>query len=160
MGQRRLGNAALGLLSSLDEEIWLGTALKHFKQADKADNMTDSVAALAALCHTDTDERRQCLSQFHSRWANNKLVIDKWFALQALSRRASIIEDVRKLSQHKDFDLANPNRLRSLLGSFSPLSSWRRYAEHYQQGMRAQLERVLEADNLSPDVYELASKSI
>ena len=195
MGQRRLGNAALGLLSSLDEEIWLGTALKHFKQAD---NMTDSVAALAALCHTDTDERRQCLSQFHSRWANNKLVIDKWFALQALSRRASIIEDVRKLSQHKDFDLANPNRLRSLLGSFamgntrgfhersgqgytiladyvlaldkrnpqiaagllSPLSSWRRYAEHYQQGMRAQLERVLEADNLSPDVYELASKSI
>ena len=195
MGQRRLGNAALGLLSSLDEEVWLATALKHFKNAD---NMTDSVAALAALCHTDTDERRQCLSEFHTRWANNKLVIDKWFALQALSRRASIIEDVRNLSQHKDFDLANPNRLRSLLGSFamgntrgfhdrsgqgytflsdyvlaldkrnpqiaagllSPLSSWRRYAEHYQLGMRAQLERVLEADNLSPDVYELVSKSI
>ncbi len=194
MGQRRLGNAALGLLSSLDEQIWVSTALEHFKQAD---NMTDSVAALAALCHTDTEERRQCLSEFETRWSNNKLVMDKWFAMQALSRRASIIEDVRILSRHKDFDIGNPNRLRSLVGSFamgntrgfheksgqgytfladyvlaldkrnpqiaagllSPLSSWRRYAEHYQKGMRTQLERVQAADDLSPDVYELVSKS-
>ena len=195
MGLRRLGNAALSLLSSLDEGAWVGTALEHF---NKADNMTDSVAALAALCHTDTEEREQCLSDFYTRWSNNKLVMDKWFALQALSRRASVIDDVRNLSQHKDFDISNPNRLRSLIGSFamsntrgfhdesgqgytlladyvltldkrnpqiaarllSPLSSWRRYAEHYQRGMRAQLERVQAADDLSPDVYEFVSKSV
>ena len=195
MGRRRLGNSALSLLSSLDEGAWVGTALEHF---NKADNMTDSVAALAALCHTDTEARRQCLSDFYSRWSDNKLVMDKWFALQALSRRTSVIDDVRNLSQHKDFDISNPNRLRSLIGSFamsntrgfhhqsgqgyslladyvlaldrrnpqiaarllSPLSSWRRYAAHYQQGMRAQLERVRSADELSPDVYEFVSKSI
>ena len=54
-------------------------------------------------------------------------------------------------------DKRNPQIAAGLL---SPLNSWRRYAEHYQLGMRAQLERVLEADNLSPDVYELVSKSI
>src|SRR3546814_13850015 len=39
--------------------------------------------------------------------------------LQALSIRADTLESVIKLSAHPDFTLANPNRLRSLIGSLA-----------------------------------------
>jgi aminopeptidase N len=42
----------------------------------------------------------------------------------------------------------------------TPFSQWRRYGEQRQQLMRAQLERIAATDGLSPDVSELAGKSL
>lgn len=41
-----------------------------------------------------------------------------------------------------------------------PLTVWRRYDERRQKLMCEQLEVILKADNVSPDIYELASKSL
>ena len=41
-----------------------------------------------------------------------------------------------------------------------PLGRWRRFDEGRQAKMRAELERILSADSLSKDVYEIASKSL
>jgi aminopeptidase N len=46
-------------------------------------------------------------------------VLDKWFAIQAMSPRPQTVAEVRALSRHRDFDLRNPNRVRSLVGTFS-----------------------------------------
>jgi aminopeptidase N len=46
-------------------------------------------------------------------------VLDKWFAIQAMSPRPQTLSDVRALYRHPDFDLRNPNRFRSLVGAFS-----------------------------------------
>ncbi len=148
MGHRRLGNAALGLLCSLDEDQWLATAHDHFKQAD---NMTDCVSALGALCHTDTDERTHSLAEFYDRWQNNKLVLDKWFALQALSRRDTVIDDVRKLSTHSDFDVSNPNRLRSLIGSFA-MGNTRGFHDASGQGYSLLVDYVIALDKRNPQI--------
>jgi len=40
------------------------------------------------------------------------------------------------------------------------LGRWRRYDEGRQTLMRAELSRILAADNLSPDVFEIASKAL
>ena len=42
----------------------------------------------------------------------------------------------------------------------SPLTRWRKYDEARQSLMKAQLERILAEQNLSPDVFEIASKSV
>ena len=40
------------------------------------------------------------------------------------------------------------------------LTSWRRYDENRQILMKAQLERIIATENVSKDVYEVASKSL
>ncbi len=52
----------------------------------------------------------------------------------------------------------NPQIAARLLGA--ALERWRRYDEGRRGLMRAQLERVLAAPNLSRDVYEIASKTL
>ncbi len=51
----------------------------------------------------------------------------------------------------------NPQVAARLLGA---LSRWRKYDPERQGLMRTQLRRILEAPNLSPDVYEIAVKSL
>ena len=41
-----------------------------------------------------------------------------------------------------------------------PLGQWRRYDPARQALMRAQLERILAAPGLSPNTYEMVSKSL
>lgn len=42
----------------------------------------------------------------------------------------------------------------------SALTQWRRYDESRQALMKAQLERIMGTENISKDVYEVASKSL
>jgi len=42
----------------------------------------------------------------------------------------------------------------------TPMRDWRRYTEDRQALMRAELERILATPDLSPDVFEIASKSL
>jgi aminopeptidase N len=46
------------------------------------------------------------------------LVLDKWFTIQASSSRSDTLVRVGELAAHADFNLANPNRVRSLIGAF------------------------------------------
>ncbi|MEE9379890.1 MAG: aminopeptidase N C-terminal domain-containing protein, partial [Hyphomonadaceae bacterium] len=79
-------------------------------------NMTESLAALRALCGIKGNQRDATLAAFYERWKNNPLVIDKWFAVQALSGDP---ESVKTLAAHPDYDLANPNRVRAIAGVFA-----------------------------------------
>ncbi|MBK5939025.1 aminopeptidase N [Halochromatium roseum] len=56
-----------------------------------------------------------------------------------------------------ELDPLNPQIASRLL---YPMTRWRRYDEGRQQQMRAQLERILEVEGLSNDVYEVVSKSL
>jgi aminopeptidase N len=51
----------------------------------------------------------------------------------------------------------NPQIAARLMAAFT---RWGKYDPVRQQGMRDQLERVLSAPDLSPDVYEIAAKSL
>ncbi len=56
-----------------------------------------------------------------------------------------------------DLDPLNPQIASRLL---YPMTRWRRYDEGRQTLMREQLERILEVEGLSNDVYEVVSKSL
>ena len=46
-------------------------------------------------------------------------MLDKWFAIQAMSPLPDTTDAVRTLAKHADFDLRNPNRVRALVASFA-----------------------------------------
>ena len=89
------------------------------RQYEAADNMTDRMAALATLSLHDVPERQQALDDFYRRYAADALVIDKWFSLQATIPQADTLDNVRKLTGHPAFSMANPNRVRALIGAFA-----------------------------------------
>ena len=114
-GTRRLRTVALGLLSAGHPTEGAAIAKAQF---DRADNMTDRQGALSILVSLDGPEREAALQAFYDRFEQDPLVIDKWFALQAMAQRSDTLDQVEKLARHPAFTLQNPNRLRSLAGSF------------------------------------------
>lgn len=110
-GARKLKTQALVYLAAADPQ---GTALRAKAQYDAADNMTDRQGALMVLCGLDCPQREEALDHFHARFADNRLVIDKWFSLQAGSLHPDALAHVQALAHHPDFTLTNPNRVRAL----------------------------------------------
>ncbi len=110
-GARKLKTQALAILAAgvPDRAAVLAAA-----QFDAADNMTDRQGALMVLCGLDTPFRAEKLAAFHTKFAGNALVIDKWFSLQAGSLHPAVLDHVRALAAHPDFTMANPNRVRAL----------------------------------------------
>ncbi len=87
---------------------------------DAAGNMTESVAALALLVQTGAPQAEDALARFYATWSAERLVVDKWFTLQAASTPAPVaLARVEALAQHADFDWRNPNRFRALIGGFA-----------------------------------------
>ena len=110
-GARKIKTQALALLAAGVPDLAAQLAAAQF---DGADNMTDRQGALMVLCGLETPQRAEKLAQFHTRYAGNALVIDKWFSLQAGSLHPAVLDHVRALANHPEFMLNNPNRARAL----------------------------------------------
>jgi aminopeptidase N len=115
-GRRALRNVAVDLLAATGKSADIARA---YRQYASADNMTDRMAALATLSLHDVAERQQALDDFYRRYASDALVVDKWLSLQATIPEPATLEKVRSLTAHPAFSLANPNRVRALIGAFA-----------------------------------------
>jgi aminopeptidase N len=115
-GRRALRNTVLDLLAANATPAAIARADRQYRNAD---NMTDRMAALATLSLHDVTERENALADFYSRYAGDALVVDKWFSLQAAIPHRDTLDHVRALTNHPAFSLANPNRVRSLIGAFA-----------------------------------------
>jgi len=146
-GIRRLRTVALGLIAAGDPDQGAALAKAQF---DRADNMTDRQGALGILVSLDAPEREVALDAFYARFHNDPLVLDKWFALQAAAQRPDTVDHVLRLSRHSDFTISNPNRLRSLAGTFGG-NHW---AFHVADGSGYAFlaDMILAADKLNPQV--------
>ena len=114
--RRRLRDAALGLLSALDRPEHRKRAARQFESAD---NMTERLGALRCLAEKDDDHFAAASARFRQDYAEQPLVLDKWFALQAMRSAPGTLERVRELMDDPVFTLRNPNRVRALLGAFA-----------------------------------------
>jgi aminopeptidase N len=115
-GWRSLRKVCLDLLAAADKSEAIARA---FLQYQSADNMTDRMAALETLAQHDRPERAQALEDFYARYVDDPLIIDKWLALQAAIPEPATLDRVRTLTSHPAFSMANPNRVRALIGSFA-----------------------------------------
>jgi aminopeptidase N len=161
-GRRALSGLALTMLClqgvHAKDNSWPHRTLLHFT---KASNMTDRFNALSALVQSGHTLSTEALAIFHKMFANEALVIDKWFALQAgaSDRGGHILPIVRQLLQHPDFSMKNPNRARSLVFSYcnaNPGAFHRSDAAGYVFWS----DRVLEMDATNPQVAARLARAL
>ena len=163
-GHRALKNLALAYLAELDDPA---DAVRLAKaQYDAANNMTDRASALSALLTAAASNggaaATDALDDFYRRFENEPLVIDKWFALQAMQRGAKarpVIEIVRKLMAHPAFTLKNPNRARSLIFSFCSANPAQFHAAD-GSGYAFWAEQVIALDALNPQVAARLARAL
>jgi aminopeptidase N len=146
-GIRRLRTVSLGLMAAADEPKAAELAKAQFTAAD---NMTDRQGALGVLVSLDAPERAQALEAFYERFHDDALVLDKWFALQAAAQRADTVDQVLKLMSHPDFVMTNPNRLRSLTGTFGA-NHWAFHSAD-GRGYAFLADMIIAADKLNPQI--------
>ena len=116
MAERSLKNQALTYLIATEQQSYYVLATEQYRSAN---NMTDRIAAFAALLHSEYEERQSIIDDFYKQWQDNTLVLDKWFSIQAQSPRADVLDDVHTLLTHAAFSINNPNKVRSLIGAFT-----------------------------------------
>jgi len=147
-GRRALRNTLLDYLSLLPEGAAL--AARHFSGAT---NMTDRAAALAVLAHrhAGSAQAEEALAGFEKRYQGDALVLDKWFQIQAGVPGARTVEKVRALMRHPAFSIANPNRVRSLIGTFASANQTG-FHRPDGEGYRFFAETVLEVEKRNPQV--------
>ncbi len=117
VASRTLRNTALAWLLRINDEEAHALALSQFRDAD---NMTDRLGALAALVNSDYEEdRTRVLAEFYERFSNDPQVVELWFSVQAASSRTGQLPQIRALLEHEAFDWKNPNKVRSVIGSFA-----------------------------------------
>ena len=111
-GRRALRMAALGLLTRIDGGARASTLF------GAAGNMTERMAALTALVRTGRAD--QPLRSMLEAFATNRLVMDKWFAVQVMAAAPDqAVGIARTLAARGDFDWKNPNRFRALIGGLA-----------------------------------------
>jgi aminopeptidase N len=153
-GRRALANLALRMLcldaTARGDSVWPGRAYQRFKDAD---NMTVRQGALTALLHAHSELAEPALARFHELFKDEALVLDKWFALQAMApeRGGSVFQRAKALLKHPDYSLANPNRARSLI---FPLCRENPAAFHRSDfaGYAFWADRVTELDPINPQL--------
>jgi aminopeptidase N len=147
-GRRALRNAALTYLSQSD-----GTPARAKAAYDAANNMTDLSHALTVLAHNfpDSPEAQDALAAFRSRFESNALVIDKWFAIQAGIPGAGALQRVQKLMESPLFKRTNPNRVRSLIGTFV-FANPTGFSRADGAGYRFLADEILDIDQRNPQL--------
>ncbi|WP_022668886.1 aminopeptidase N [Desulfospira joergensenii] len=145
---RSLKNLALSFLGSLKEKETSDLVLNRFETAM---NMTDEFAAFRILSRISPEYREKGVKQFYAKWGDDKLVLDKWFAVQAASDLPDTLEQVEDLLNHPDFSLTNPNKVRSLVYVFAiqnPLNFHRPDGRGYE----FIAEQILALDRINPQI--------
>jgi len=158
-GKRSLKNLALAYLLAWPDDT---TAQLAQAQFEASDNMTDRAAALAVLVNADSPAAKKAagmaLRQFYREFAQEALVIDKWFALQAAAPSTDVAA-VRALMQHPAFTLSNPNRARSLIFSFCNSNPAQLHAAD-GSGYAFWAEQVIALNALNPQVAARLARTL
>jgi aminopeptidase N len=113
IGQRSLRNTCLSYLALTEQ----GDTLVR-QQYQNANNMTDTIAAMTAANQAELPCRETLMADYSRQWKHDGLVMDKWFALQGTNPAEDALAVIQKTMNHEAFTLKNPNRIRSLIGSF------------------------------------------
>ena len=110
--------------------------------------MTMRIKTLTLLIKRRSPAACDALASFEERFGDDPLAMDKWFAVQATNGNAQTVAD---LEHHASYDANNPNRVRSLIGSFSGLNLPGFHAAD-GSGYSLLADRIVEIDANNPQL--------
>lgn len=147
IGRRALKNRLLALVMSLEEEN-IAQMCKHYYDASLS--MSDRLSALELLENYAPETALLAYEDFYARHAHEPLLMNKYFAIRASSRREGTLERVIELQRDPAFDLKVPNLVRSLIGSFArnPIG----FYHSSGAGYAFVADKIIELDPLNPQI--------
>jgi aminopeptidase N len=147
-GRRALRNASLALLVARDTPADRKRLLDHYRRAT---NLTEEAHAFYLVAAGRSPERGEVLASFYDRWKGDHLVIDTWFAGQAIAPDPRTLDHVRALMQHELFSLTAPNKVRALIGNFCAANP-SQFNRADGEGYRFLAEQVLAIEKFNPQI--------
>ena len=194
-GKRAFCNALLSLATDGDLD-WSHAAIEE--EARDAQNMTVAFAALELGAQIKGDFGQKIVKQFYERHGKDSLLINKWFAAQAVIAGPDAPARIKNLLAHPDFTWTTPNRVYALLRNFighnfsgfhavsgdgyelaadaivklddinpqvasrlaTGFSTWRMFDMPRRASAQKAMQRILKKKPLSPDVYEIISRTL
>jgi aminopeptidase N len=152
IARRSLKNLALSYLMRSDKDEAVTLAQTQFVQAS---NMTDQLSGLRCLVNSGAgaavDLKRDALDSFYRQWSHEPLVVDQWFVAQAVCQLPGSLAQVKQLLEHADFDIRNPNKVRSLIGAFCGQNHLG-FHDASGEGYEFLADQVLVLDKLNPQI--------
>lgn len=116
VNDRRLKNVCLHLLAYTSAD---SVSKLIQTQYNDAQNMTDRLGALKAAEVSHGDEFDNMMLDYEQQFGNDTVIMDKWFAMHAKAPKQDILSHLDLLQAHQQFSIKNPNKVRSLIGSFA-----------------------------------------
>ena len=129
MGVRALKNIMLSLMARQGDAQVFDFA---YEQYQNSGNMSERLGALKVLVWNDAPQAQAVLQDFYTRFKDEALSLDQWFMIQAAHPKATA-ETIKYLTSHADYDLAVPNRIRSVSGGLNanPVNTWNFGVQHF-----------------------------
>ena len=129
MGVRALKNIMLNMLARQGDESVFDFA---YAQYQNTGNMSERLGALRVLVWNDAPQAQDALDDFYNRFKDEALSLDQWFSIQASNPNATE-ETIKYLTQHVDYDLGTPNRIRAVSGGLAanPVNTWSFGVDHF-----------------------------
>ena len=146
--KRSLRHACLGLLYATGEARDLERLYDHYCNAN---NMTEVANALDHLAQTSSPQRQKAFDDFYDKWKDDHVVIEKWFAFQAMSPMDDTLDQIGDLMKNPLFSLKNPNKARALIGAFAmnnPVQFNRADGKGYEFVART----IIKIDSFNPQI--------
>ncbi len=114
-GRRAMYGLAFAYLCCELGEDFSATVLDEY---DLATNMTTTLAILRSAVEQELLVGQDLLDHFAEKWNGNGLIMDNYFRIQASVPSENTLDVVRRLMSNSNFTMSNPNRIRSLIGTF------------------------------------------
>ena len=128
MGVRALRNIMLTMIARQGDAAAFDLAYEQYHTG----NMSERLGALKVLVWNDAPQAQEALADFYSRFEDEALSLDQWFMVQAAHPKATD-ETIAYLTQHPNYDLAVPNRIRAVSGGLNanPVNTWSFGVQHF-----------------------------
>ncbi|MFW2178059.1 MULTISPECIES: aminopeptidase N [unclassified Moraxella] len=142
MGERAWRNVALDMALTANIEDAKQWAVNQYQNASC---MSERLGALSAVVNHQLEQKTVLLADFYQRFSHDDLAMDLWFGVQAGDTEASV-DAIFGLTEHTDFDLNTPNRVRAVLGGLiaQPTKLWS------NQGLSQYLDMMVILDKRNP----------
>ncbi|GBG34568.1 Puromycin-sensitive aminopeptidase [Hondaea fermentalgiana] len=157
VARRQLKNSCLRYLvknSALREDA----LRKAVHQFEAPENMTDRYGAVLAVRDIDCSERTRLLQDFFDMYKSDKLVVQKWFRVQAQSALPSTVDAMKSIMDMPEvFDIKNPNCCYAVFNAFAG-GNFTGFHAADGSGYTFVADRIIQIDDINPQVASRLAK--
>ena len=148
VARRRLKQVLLSYLAVQQDQKTEAFLSRCF---DHSPNMTEKVATLHAMRAQSIDMLNSALQSLEQEFSGNVLVLDKILSAVARVADDSVYDLMHQWSQHSDFTITNPNRVRALYGAFA-MANPEQFHHASGRGYEFLTDFLIKFDKINPQV--------